>query len=179
LHIVRAHEHTKAMVRFGWVVCMALCVVVLLLAPIRVGVFGAFSLFDAQLGVRVRLFGVPVRRIWAEPLRRVVLRNGRPYHSSRARKGKAIEPRRYVSLLRAALPCVRYSIDASILLGTWDEAHLWLPLALFRLPMPPHVHISAYGASEQVCKGVFKVKLSFCLWDVLRVAVRYGSLRRT
>ena len=138
--------------------------------PIRIGVYAAFSLFDGRVGVRLGVCGLPVVRLWGDLSLAALYLNGKPrrlFGRGREESDRTVLPVAAAAL--RALAGVRYAIGIDLLLGTYDVAHSWLPLAVCDMLSLPHVEVRAYAASSQVCKGVARGKITLHLWDVVRV----------
>ena len=137
--------------------------------PIRIGVYAAFSLFDGRVGVRLGVWHLPVFRLWCDLTLGVLQVNGkpRPFSAGDKEEGAGTILSATAVALRA-LAGVRYAFGIDLLVGTYDPAHSWLPLAVCDALPLPHVEVRAYAASSQVCKGVLRGKISLHLWDVVR-----------
>lgn len=155
-----------------------------LLLPMRVGVYGAFSLFDAHAGVRLTLFGVPLVRVWADLMQNELVVNGHagpliPDDSKQTFKASVVLPRIQKSgkLLRTIAHSVRYYGQVHLLVGTYDPALRWLPAALADMLALPHTDITVYTAAEQTCKGRIDMHMVCALGQLLWALLRYALHR--
>lgn len=164
------------MLWYGWLAYALLWLVVVMVFPLRVGVYAAFSLFDAKLGIRVCLYGAKLVRIWVDVPNKETSLNGRPLRF----KGKHTRKRRVPTLAlgRQLVSALDVHLAVNLLVGTYDEAYRWLPLAICQLPMPNAVSVRAYPATRQICKGYVEGKAWFTLWDLLRAFLGARTLHR-